>query len=602
MTIQSITLSQLKASAENPRKTFDPASIEGLAQSIKTDGLLQNLVVAKPKGKQKFKIISGERRFRALQLLSERGDIPQDFPVSVEVKEGLTEQETLRIATIENVQRENLSPIEEAEAIAGLLLDGMVIDDVASQTGLSISTINRRLALADLCPEAKKALSDKEITLSQAEALTLGTREQQLELLDEGLERMDAEDIKYRLTDEKATVDMAIFPKELYTGTYTSDLFGEDALTYFNDTAQFLELQKQAVLKLAEDYKAKGFDPITVVEDHSFRDWQYRPAKEGETGGVFIKYVNGRVDTREGLVCIELDKRTKEATSVNPLASQKPVQQYARPVCEYIAMHKTLAVQKALFDNLRIAREVAVVQMLGDREAGEVMLKAHKCLSYFAKDKTPPLALRGMEELARTLLTALGITVTKGKTVWEVFKEARYEDKLYTKVKALSDDRLNELHLFLTVICFGQDNVNFLDADEDSPFNRVAKDLNVDMRDYWTPDEAFLNRRNKAQLEQILAASGAKKKFGNLLQGKKADLVKKLAKHFQSLLTKKTLTGEEKQTRDWLPEAMFFPAIDPDAVAREAQEQEPEDESEDFSSEDGEEETLSDDEEQEGEE
>ena len=46
MTIQSITISQLKASAENPRKTFDQASIEGLAQSIKTDGLLQNLVVA----------------------------------------------------------------------------------------------------------------------------------------------------------------------------------------------------------------------------------------------------------------------------------------------------------------------------------------------------------------------------------------------------------------------------------------------------------------------------------------------------------------------------------------------------------------------------
>ncbi len=356
MTIQSIALSQLKASAENPRKTFDQDSIEGLAQSIKTDGLLQNLVVTMPKGKKKFTIISGERRFRALLLLSERGDIPQDFMVSVEVKEGLTEHETLRIATVENVQRENLSPVEEAEAIAALLQDGMVIDDVASQTGLSISTINRRLALADLCPEAKKALSAKEITLSQAEALTLGTREQQLELLDEGLERMDGEDIKYRLTDEKATVDMAIFPRELYTGTYTSDLFGEDALTYFNDMAQFLELQKQAVLKLAEDYQAKGFDPVTVVEDHSFSKWQYRPANEGEKGGVVIKFVNGRVETHEGLVSLILDKRTKEATSGNPLASQKTALQYPRPLCEYIAMHKSLAVQKELFDNLRMAK------------------------------------------------------------------------------------------------------------------------------------------------------------------------------------------------------------------------------------------------------
>ncbi|MFH1159092.1 MAG: ParB/RepB/Spo0J family partition protein [Pseudomonadota bacterium] len=217
MSIQFITLSQLKASAENPRKTFDQASIEGLAQSIGEDGLLQNLVVLKPKGKKKFIIISGERRFRALLVLLDRKKITQDFLVPVEVREGLTEQEALRIATVENMQRENLPPVEEAEAIAALLRDGMAIDDVASQTGLSISTLHRRLALSNLCPDVKKALSAKEITLSQAEALTLGTHEQQLELLDEGLERMDAEQIKGHLTEEKASVDIAIFPKELYT-------------------------------------------------------------------------------------------------------------------------------------------------------------------------------------------------------------------------------------------------------------------------------------------------------------------------------------------------------------------------------------------------
>ncbi len=193
-----------------------------------------------------------------------------------------------------------------------------------------------------------------------------------------------------------------------------------------------------------------------------------------------------------------------------------------------------------------------------------------------------------MEELARTLLSALGMKVTKGNTVWDaLLREAQHQETLYTAVKALSDDRLEELHLFLTVVCFGQDNTNSLDADENSLFNRVAKDLNVEMHYYWTPDEAFLNRRNKTQLENILAASGAKTKFGNLLQGKKADLVKKLAKHFQSLLTKKSLTEEERQTRNWLPDAMQFPAIDPDAGTR-AQHQEPEDEGEDFSDEDGE--------------
>jgi len=118
MTLQTVTLSQLEASAGNLRKAFDDTSIIGLAQSIKADGLLQNLVVAKPKGRlKKFAIISGERRFRAMQYLFSQGEISQDFIIPVEVKENLTDEEILRIATIENVQRENLAPLEEATAI-----------------------------------------------------------------------------------------------------------------------------------------------------------------------------------------------------------------------------------------------------------------------------------------------------------------------------------------------------------------------------------------------------------------------------------------------------------------------------------------------------
>ena len=184
MTIQTVTLAQLEASAGNPRKAFDETSIIGLAQSIKTDGLLQNLVVAKPKGRaKKFTIISGERRFRAMQHLLSQGEISQDFTVPVEVKENLTEEEILRIATIENVQRENLSPLEEANAIAALVQDGEKLEEIVSKTGLSVTTIKRRLSLLNLVEEAKEALVSKEIDLSLAEALSIGTSEQQSELL-----------------------------------------------------------------------------------------------------------------------------------------------------------------------------------------------------------------------------------------------------------------------------------------------------------------------------------------------------------------------------------------------------------------------------------
>ena len=404
-------------------------------------------------------------------------------------------------------------------------------------------------------------------------------------MLDIGLEGWTADDIREHLTEEKACVAMAIFPKELYTGTYTSDLFASDATTYFDDTEQFLALQKQAVEQLAEDYKAKGFAHVTILEDEHFRSWKYREAEEGETAGVVIAFRYGNVEIHEGVVSRELDQKTDEATAGNPFAKKKAIAQYPRPLCEYIAMHKSVAVQKALFDDARTAKVVAVVQMLGDGWTDGVSLKTHGCLSYFREDKTPPLAYRGMEELARTFLTALGRKTQKGVSAWEeLARQSRYEDDLYTAVKALPEDRLDDLHLFLTVLCFGQGSTSRLDSRADSLFNRVAQDLGVDMRNWWTPDEAFLKRRNKGQLEQLMADSGTKKRFGALLQGKKANLVKQLAKYFKSLQTKKKLTDEEQAVREWLPEVMLFPAIDPDAVQLDAEDECEELEDDDLSS------------------
>ena len=78
MSVQTIPLSSLQPPTANPRTAFDPATLDGLAASIKADGLLQNLVVAPARGKNRYRIISGERRFRALKLLEERGDITAD--------------------------------------------------------------------------------------------------------------------------------------------------------------------------------------------------------------------------------------------------------------------------------------------------------------------------------------------------------------------------------------------------------------------------------------------------------------------------------------------------------------------------------------------
>ena len=257
MTTQILKLGQIKPSKDNPRKGFDEHSIEGLAQSIKTDGLLQNLIVAEPTSKRaKHAIICGERRFRALTLLLERGDIDKDFPVKVEIKEGLSEDDILRMATVENVQRENLSPLEEAHAIATLIKDGEKLDVIESQTGLTTSTIRRRLMLLELSEDVTQALIDGQINLAQAESFALASHDEQNDIL-ERVQRGwcdSPEDIKDAILDEKPNVALAIFDKSLYTGDYTSDLLAEDKTTYFNDVEQFEELQRQAAEKLVDDY------------------------------------------------------------------------------------------------------------------------------------------------------------------------------------------------------------------------------------------------------------------------------------------------------------------------------------------------------------
>ena len=165
---------------------MDRNGLEGLAASISNDGLLQNLVVRPVKGKgQHYRIVSGERRYRALKLLQERGEVDGDFAVPVEIRASLSKDDSLRIATVENLQRQNLTPLEEAAALTKLIHKGATLDDVAAQTGLSQTTIKRRLALNGLCEEARAALALGIISLSQAEALTLGSDEMQRTILEE---------------------------------------------------------------------------------------------------------------------------------------------------------------------------------------------------------------------------------------------------------------------------------------------------------------------------------------------------------------------------------------------------------------------------------
>ena len=145
-----------------PRKDFDDGSIEELALSIKEKGIIQPLVVRNtPEG---YEIIAGERRWRAAQ----RAGLTR---IPIIVKEA-SDREVLEIALIENLQREDLNPIEEATAYTQLIEDfGLTHEDVSGRIGKERSTITNQLRLLKLPEEAKRALIEGEISSGHARAL-----------------------------------------------------------------------------------------------------------------------------------------------------------------------------------------------------------------------------------------------------------------------------------------------------------------------------------------------------------------------------------------------------------------------------------------------
>lgn len=180
-TVQELPLTELVANQFQPRTVFDGDRIEELAVTIEEHGLLQPIVVRKQG--TGYEIIAGERRYRAVRSLGWE-------TIPAIVKE-MTDETTASLALIENLQREDLTPIEEAEAYERLLaLQEITQEVLARKLGRSQSTIANKLRLLRLPTDVREALKQRTITERHARALLpLKDEALQLTVLAEILER-----------------------------------------------------------------------------------------------------------------------------------------------------------------------------------------------------------------------------------------------------------------------------------------------------------------------------------------------------------------------------------------------------------------------------
>src|SRR6185369_15274218 len=222
--VREIEIARIRPNPNQPRMRFDDEALNELAESIAERGVLQPILL-RPEGREAFQIIAGERRWRAAQRA-------QLHTIPAIVREGVDEETTAELALIENVQREDLNAIEEAEAYRQLINRyGHGQDDIGKLVHNSRSHVANLLRLLDLPEPVKQSLLQGDISMGHARAVATAPDPVGLtqEIIAKGLSVRQAEQRAKRaksgpkelvLTERKPDADLAALERQL------SDMLG----------------------------------------------------------------------------------------------------------------------------------------------------------------------------------------------------------------------------------------------------------------------------------------------------------------------------------------------------------------------------------------
>ncbi len=206
--IHLIDINAIRTNPFQPRTDFDEDEIQGLADSISNQGLLQPVVVRQKDNY--YEIISGERRTRAFKLLKKD-------KVPCIIKNKVTDREMLELALVENIQREELNEIEKAIAYQKLLLEcNYTHDELSKQVGKSRTVITNSLRLLNLPGEVQQMVRKNQISMGHARALlALQDSKQMLELANRIIsENLTVRDIEKETQESKGNKKIKVQPAE----------------------------------------------------------------------------------------------------------------------------------------------------------------------------------------------------------------------------------------------------------------------------------------------------------------------------------------------------------------------------------------------------
>ena len=255
----TVNINRIEPNKNQPRKHFDEDSLAELADSIKQYGIVEPLVVAKRKGY--YELIAGERRWRAARMAGLK-----EVPVVIK---DYTEQQIVEIALIENIQRQDLNPIEEAHAYARLIDEfNLKQDEVAERVSKSRTTITNSLRLLKLTEDVQQMLIDDMLTTGHVRALiSIEDPELQYEtavhIFDKKLSVRETESYVKKLLSNKPKRETATTDEKDYSFLYNEI---EEKLKNILGTKTTIKAKNNNKGKIEiEYYSVEDLDRITTL-------------------------------------------------------------------------------------------------------------------------------------------------------------------------------------------------------------------------------------------------------------------------------------------------------------------------------------------------
>ncbi|MDN0082353.1 PRTRC system ParB family protein [Crenobacter sp. SG2305] len=528
---------------KNPRKHFPEAEQKELEESIRAQGLIQYPVI-RPVN-DGFELVAGERRWRAFSTV-----FGEDALMDVIIRQ-LSDEQAEVMAIVENVDRLNMSPTEEAESAHRVLIRLRDKQEVAAEFGWPLSKLERRLALMRCSPRVRQYLTERKIMLGHAELLAALAEDKQDLAVEKVIEaNLSVADLRKSLCNLAQKLEEAVFDKKdclncnhnssTQAALFTENI-GDGSCTHptcFRDkTDAHLNAVKSQLEREVNrvEFLEPGDEkviPIKLVADGAkgVGAEQFQACKGCASCGATISKMPAEVGKIEKGICFEASCHTVK-------------------VAEHLKSIAESAAQPGASSSNKTSKSTASTKPAAAAKPGEFRAPIKEYVEKFLRGVAAREVARNQEQ-AEQVFIWMALT---GQTRHIPSAQFANAYKSVTGVEASSSTKLDQVAKTLSALDVDKPKRLIAAAAayamNDSGFQlgnvkQVLQLLNVDLSTKWKVDEEFLNLLTKAEIEAFLQSSGLKGHLGDeatkkLLNNKKDDVIKGILAHADGFLAGK---------------------------------------------------------------